>query len=301
MEKLLSEKGIVMDAIKIEQLSKSYGKKRGIRNVDLVVKEGDFFGFVGPNGAGKSTTIRLLVGLIGPDSGKAEIFEKSIHEKKDEILNEIGFMGAEAFFYPEMKVKDVIRFSAELRGKDCRENAKSLCERLKLDVNKKIRELSLGNRKKVAIVCAFQHDPKLCILDEPTSGLDPLMQREFYHICKEANQKGTTIFLSSHNLSEVQRTCQRIAFIREGEIILEDAVENLNTSYIKEVTIKGSEALPDLKDVRNVQIKENQISFLYNGEIKELLKSLSDHSLSDITIHDPDLEEIFMHYYKEGD
>lgn len=290
-----------MDAIKIRSLYKDYGKNRGIRDVNLTVEQGDYFGFVGPNGAGKSTTIRLLTGLIYPDSGSIEIFGKAVRKNQAEILKNIGIMPSETFLYPDLKVKEVIRLSAELRGKDCKEKATELCERLKLDVNKKVRELSLGNRKKVSIVCAFQHEPDLCILDEATSGLDPLMQREFYSICEEANRKGTTIFLSSHNLAEVQKTCRHVAFIREGKIILEDSVENLNTHNIKQVTLKGISDLPDLPGMRNIQIKEDQMSFLISGNLQKLLAVLSSFPLSDIRITEPDLEEIFMHYYKEGE
>lgn len=290
-----------MKVIEIEKLTKSYGKNRGIENINLAVEEGDFFGFVGPNGAGKSTTIRLLIGLISQDRGEIKIFGKNIKTAQNEILSEIGVMPSETFLYPEMTVKEVIQFSADLRKKDCQAEAAALCERLKLDVNKKIKELSLGNRKKVSIVCAFQHRPKLCILDEPTSGLDPLMQREFYMICKENNQRGTTIFLSSHNLSEVQRTCRHVAFIREGRIILSDSVENLKVGNIKQVQIKGITELPQLNGIKNIQVKEDQIHFLYQGRIEELLRMLGSCSLSDINIQDPDLEEIFMHYYGEDE
>ena len=171
-----------MDAIKTVSLKKYYGKSRGIDGIDLTVKEGDFFGFIGPNGAGKSTTVRPLLGLISPTSGKAEIFGKEIKNNKSEILSEVGYMPSEAAFYPDMRVREAIKLSAALRKKDCTKTAKRLCERLLLDTDKNIQELSLGNRKKVSVVCALQHSPRLCILDEPTSGLDPLMQREFYLI-----------------------------------------------------------------------------------------------------------------------
>ena len=197
-----------MNVIKTDSLVKFYGKVRGIDGINLQVEEGDFFGFIGPNGAGKSTTIRTLLGLICPTSGTAEIFGKDVTKHKTEILSEVGYMPSEAAFYPDMRVREVIKLSADLRKKDCSDSAKGLCERLQLDTDKKIKELSLGNRKKVSVVCALQHSPRLCILDEPTSGLDPLMQREFYAILKELNGNGTTVFLSSHILSEVQRYCK---------------------------------------------------------------------------------------------
>ena len=207
-----------MNAIKTTSLTKYYGKSRGIIDMNLAVKQGDFFGFIGPNGAGKSTTIRTLLGLISPSDGKAEILGMDIFKQREAILSHTGYMPSEASFYPNMRVKDVIAFSARLRKKDCTAEAKTLCERLDLDTDKKIRELSLGNRKKVSIVCALQHKPELYILDEPTSGLDPLMQREFFMILEERNAKGSTIFLSSHILSEVQRHCKHAAIVREGRL-----------------------------------------------------------------------------------
>ena len=185
-----------MSAIKTENLTKYYGKARGIENLNLCVEEGEFFGFIGPNGAGKSTTIRTLLGLIQPSSGRAEIFGRAIDTgKKTEILKDIGYLPSESMFYAGMRVKDILKLSADLHKKNCKAEADILCERLQLDVQKKVEELSFGNRKKVGIVCALQHNPRLLILDEPTSGLDPLMQREFFEILQERNQKGATIFL----------------------------------------------------------------------------------------------------------
>ena len=171
-----------MKAIETHNLTKYYGKARGIIDVSLSVDEGDFFGFIGPNGAGKSTTIRTLLGLISATDGKAEVFGKDIVTHKNEILSNVGFLPSETMFYNGMTVSETIAFSAKLRKKDCADEAKKLCERFELDVSRKVNELSLGNRKKVSIVCALQHNPKLFILDEPTSGLDPLMQREFYDV-----------------------------------------------------------------------------------------------------------------------
>ena len=192
-----------MDALKTISLTKYYGKSRGILDMNLTVEQGDFFGFIGPNGAGKSTTIRTLLGLIAPTSGSAQLLGMDILCQKEAILSHVGYMPSEASFYRNMRVKEIIKLSADLRHRDCSAEAKKLCERLELDVNKKIRELSLGNRKKVSIVCALQHMPDLCILDEPTSGLDPLMQREFYAILEERNQKGATIFVSFRRFSGI--------------------------------------------------------------------------------------------------
>ena len=196
-----------MDIIKTDRLTKYYGKARGITDLDLTIKEGEFFGFIGPNGAGKSTTIRTLLGLITPSSGRALIFGKDITKEKESVLRDIGYLPSEALFYGGMRVKDVLKLSADLRKKDCTAEAELLCERLQLDVSRKIDDLSFGNRKKVAIVSALQHRPKLLILDEPTGGLDPLMQKEFFDILRERNREGATIFLSGHILSEIQRNC----------------------------------------------------------------------------------------------
>lgn len=290
-----------MESIRTISLTKYYGKSRGIKDINLSVPEGDFFGFIGPNGAGKSTTIRTLLGLISPSSGTAEIFGQDIRGHKDKILSDIGYMPSEANFYPAMKVQEVIRFSAELRGRDCSVEAARLCERLELDTGKKIGALSLGNRKKVSIVCALQHQPKLCIFDEPTSGLDPLMQREFYAILEERNAQGATIFLSSHVLSEVQRHCRHAAVIREGEILVVDSMEHLGKTRAKRVTLRGVDAPPALEGIRDVKKGGDAVNFLYSGSPEVLLNALAALPLTDVTITEPDLEEIFMHYYREGE
>lgn len=289
-----------MDAIKITNLTKYYGKSRGIIDLNLTVREGEFFGFIGPNGAGKSTTIRTLLGLIGRSSGSAEILGMDIAREKQKILSEVGYLPSEAVFYSGMRVKDVIKFSADMRKKNCREEAERLCERLQLDTSKRIEELSFGNRKKVAIVCALQHMPRLCILDEPTGGLDPLMQREFFSILKERNKAGATIFLSSHVLSEIQRNCTRAAIIREGRLIACDSVEALAKTSAKRITVHGNVDMSQFRNVRDLQLAENSAAFLYSGSMNELLQFLSKMDISDLSIAEPDLEEIFLHYYSDG-
>ena len=291
-----------MQAIKINQLTKFYGKSRGISRLDLSVEKGEFFGFIGPNGAGKSTTIRTLLGLISPTSGSAEIFGKDIVREKQSVLRHIGYLPSEAIFYPGMRVKDILKLSADLRKKDCSREAKALCERLQLDISRRADDLSFGNRKKVAIVCALQSDPDLLILDEPTGGLDPLMQREFFAILKERNQKGTTVFFSSHVLSEVQRNCTRAAIIRDGKIIACDSVEVLARTSAKRVTIHGKAEIEGLDGIRDIKYAEESFSFLYSGDMNCLLRTLSLGRIDDLTVTEPDLEEVFLHYYaKEGD
>ncbi len=290
-----------MEAIKTVDLTKYYGKARGITNLNLSVREGDFFGFIGPNGAGKSTTIRTLLGLIRPTSGEAYIFGKNVTVKPELIRREVGYLPSEAAFYSGMRVSEILKLSADLRGKDCGAEAKRLCERLELDTTRKVNELSFGNRKKAAIVCALQSEPSLLILDEPTSGLDPLMQREFFDILRERNKNGATVFLSSHVLSEVQHNCARAAIVREGTVIACDSVDNLAKANAKRVTYRGTAELSGLEGVRDIQKTDGGASFLFSGETEELLKRLSEGKILDLTISEPDLEEIFIHYYRKED
>lgn len=292
-----------MNVIETKNLTKTYGKSRGINELKLTVEEGDFFGFIGPNGAGKSTTIRTLLGLISPTSGSATVLGHDIVNDKEKILKEVGYLPSEINFYNGMKVKDVIKYSADLIRAKCKDKSAELCERLGLDLSKKVDELSLGNRKKVGIVCAIQHSPKLLILDEPTSGLDPLMQREFFNILKEENESGSTIFFSSHILSEVQNYCRSAAFIKDGRIILADKVENLEQTGTKKVTVSGISNLERITSLTGVTMIEpdnstTAQSFFYNGDLGRLLSILSAEKLKDITITEPSLEEIFMNYYE---
>ncbi len=289
-----------MNAIETNRLTKFYGKARGIVNLSLTVEEGEFFGFIGPNGAGKSTTIRTLLGLLRPTEGSASVLGMDILRDREAILSQVGYLPSESVFYPGLRVKEVLRLSANLRKRDCREEAEALCRRLELDPNRRVEELSFGNRKKVAIVCALQHKPRLCILDEPTSGLDPLMQKEFFSILKERSAQGTTVFLSSHVLSEIQRNCTRAAIIREGSLIACDTVEALSRTNARRVHLQGTADLSLLPGVRDVQRAENALSFLYSGDIHTLLEFLAGQPIADLTISEPDLEEIFLHYYLDG-
>ena len=288
-----------MQVIKTENLTKNYGKARGIIALDLSVQQGECFGFIGPNGAGKSTTIRTLLGLISPTSGTASVLGKNIITEKQDILRETGYLPSEAVFYSGMKVKDILRLSADLRGKDCSKEAAVLCERLDLDTSRKADELSFGNRKKVAIVCALQSNPQLLILDEPTGGLDPLMQHEFFEIIRERNKNGTTVFISSHILSEVQNNCTRAAVIREGRIIACDNVDALGRSNAKRVSVSGEIDISGLDGIKDLSTAERSFSFLYSGDMNTLLQRLSQGKVTDLSISEPDLEEIFLHYYEK--
>lgn len=287
-----------MHAIEISNLTKYYGKSRGIIDLNLTVKQSEFFGFIGPNGAGKSTTIRTLLGLISPDAGSAQVLGMDIRNDREAILSRIGYLPSEAVFYAGTKVKDILKLSAGLRGRDCSAEAAVLCDRLQLNPSRRVSELSFGNRKKVAIVCALQHTPDLLILDEPTSGLDPLMQREFFTLLEERNRQGTTIFISSHILTEIQHNCSRAAIIREGRIIACDNVEALSRTSAKRVTVHGNIHFEESDVIRSLEQTEDSAGFLYSGDIRELLKTLSEGEITDVSISEPDLEEIFMHYYK---
>lgn len=287
-----------MNVIEAVNLTKYYGKNMGIENLNLTVSEGEFFGVIGPNGAGKSTTIRTLLGLINKSSGEAKIFGKDIKKYKKEILSDIGYMPSEANFYSGMRVGDIISLSAQMRKIDCHKEAELLCERLELNTEKKVDELSLGNRKKVAIVCAMQHKPSLYILDEPTSGLDPLMQKEFFEILKERHSAGATIFLSSHVLSEIQKNCLRAAIIKNGTVVALDKVENLSKTGAKRITLHGITSIPETLLVQSAEVGEDYVTFLYCDDIKQLLTTAANMPIKDITIVEPDLDEIFMYYYE---
>lgn len=288
-----------MKVIETKNLTKYYGKSRGILDLNLEVEEGDIFGFIGPNGAGKSTTIRTLLGLISASSGEGTVFGMDIHTETKNILKRVGYMPGEANFYQSMRVRDMIKLSADLRKKDCQKKAASLCDRLQLDTNKKIEELSLGNKKKVSIVCSLQHEPDLYILDEPTSGLDPLMQQEFFQLLKEENKRGATIFLSSHVLSEIQNYCKHAGIVKDGKLIMVNSVSEMSKSNTKRILIQGIDQLPALEGVVNVEQSKEGFQFLYQGNMPDLIERLQGLPIQNMNISDPTLEEIFLHFYQD--
>ena len=290
-----------MNAVETFGLTKYYGKVRGVEDVTLSVAQGDMFGFIGPNGAGKSTTIRSLLGLITPTSGGAKLLGVDIKRSK-EALAKVGYLPSEAAFYHGMRVREILELSAKLRKKDCAAKASALCERLGLDPTRRVNELSLGNRKKVGIVCALQHEPELYVLDEPTSGLDPLIQRELYSILQERCEAGATVFLSSHVLSEVGRYCRHAGILRAGRLVACGSVKELVRTGVKRVTLQGAGELPQNEDIRDIKREEGSVSFLYGGTPGELIALLSAMKFEDMTVTDPELSEIFMHYYEgEGE
>ena len=269
--------------IEINNLTKSYGKHRGVIDVSFCVEPGDIFGFLGPNGAGKSTIIRSMLGFIHYEQGEIFLFGEPVKSLGSKMFERIGYMPSEAWFYPGMTVRDTLKFAADMHKVDASEEARMLCERLQVDTEKKIRELSLGNRKKVNIICAMQHKPQLFVFDEPTSGLDPLMQAEFFRLIDMYVAGGATCLLSTHVLSEVKNHCNRIAIMKEGRLRKIDTTDHLTKSGAKHIRM--------LRD----GVEED---FVYKGDLNELYKELEGHDIGDILIEDPPLEDVFMHYYE---
>jgi ABC-2 type transport system ATP-binding protein len=290
--------------IDINDLTKFYGKARGIEHINLEVGEGEIFGFIGPNGAGKSTTIRILLNLIFPSKGSARIMGMDVIRDTKKIKHLVGYVPSDANAYHSMRVNEFLsyflRFYTVPDGMQRMDELSTLFE---LDLSRKIADLSMGNRKKVSIVQSLLHRPKLLILDEPTTGLDPLMQSRFFELLRAENQKGMTIFFSSHILNEVQLFCKRVAIIKEGTIIQLEDIETLRKKQLKKVCIEFSDRMTkndfSMKGIeRIVPQHHNALSFLYSGDINELTSALAGKKLINLTIEEPSLEEIFMHYYK---
>lgn len=291
-----------MNAIEIRHLKKFYGKARGIVDVSFDVAEGEVFGFIGPNGAGKSTTIRTLLALIRPTSGSAAIFGRDCIKYAREIARDVGYLPSEVFYYDGMKAIDLLKYSASFYKKDCTKRIRELADALELDLTRKIDDLSFGNRKKVGIIQGLIHEPKLIILDEPSIGLDPLMQQKFFDILKAESRRGATILFSSHILSEVQKICDRVAVIRDGSIVRVDTVASFRESNYKKITVdlagNVDRAAFDLPGVAKLEIDGHCASFIYQGNINDVLRRLAALDLTNASIGDPDLEEVFLHYYK---
>lgn len=292
-------------AVETNQLSKYYGKSRGIIDVTMQIEPREIFGFIGPNGAGKSTTIRTLLALLRPTSGQARIFGMDCFTESTEIAKRVGYLPSEVFYYDHMRVRDLLFYSAGFYRKDCRKRIIDLSERLDLDLTRKIEDLSLGNKKKVGIVQGLLHEPDLVILDEPTLGLDPLMQQTFYSLIMDENARGATILMSSHIFREVQRICGRIAIIKEGRIIKTDRISNMKEKNVRRFTLETTadiSSLPTQVDgIHELVSKDQSKTFIFDGDLSQILRSLAELSIESITISEPDLEEIFLHYYsKEG-
>jgi len=290
--------------IEIKGLTKFYGKDRGIEHVNLEIGKGEIFGFIGPNGAGKSTTIRILMNMIFPTSGSARIFGMDVIRETKKIKTRVGYIPSDANAYYSMDVHEFlsycIRFYNVLNGD---QRITELAGIFKLDLKRKIADLSMGNRKKVSIVQSLLHNPKLLILDEPTTGLDPLMQSVFFDLLRIENQKGMTIFFSSHILGEVQMLCKKVAIIKEGKIIKVEDIETLRKKQLKKVYVEYKDKLAieslGITGIESVITGPgNILSFMYSGNMNELISMLSGNIIINLMIEEPSLDEIFMHYYK---
>ena len=290
-----------MSIIEVNHLTKYYGKARGIVDVSFSEEEGEIFGFIGPNGAGKSTTIRLLLSLIYPTSGSAKVFGKDVVAHGPEIRRDIGYLPSEVYYYEGMKVIDLLKYSASFYAGDCTQRMHELSELMELELNRRISDLSYGNKKKVGIVQGLLHSPKLLFLDEPTAGLDPLMQRKFFNLIREENARGVTVFFSSHILGEVQRLCNRVGIIREGRIVEISDIRTLQQNNYKKVRLTAEGLTPasfELPGVTNLQADDSTVHFFFKGDINAVLQKIRGVRVTDVTIEEPTLEEIFMHYYE---
>lgn len=290
-----------MSIIELKEVTKYYGKWRGIENLNLSVKEGDIFGFIGPNGAGKSTTIRILMNFIFPSSGDVKMLGKDVTKYSEELKKNIGYMPSDVSFYRTLKVKDLLNYSYKLHNVKDKNRIKDIANVFDLDLNKRFEDLSLGNKKKVSIVQSLLHRPKILILDEPTGGLDPLVQKTFFEYLRNENDKGVTIFFSSHTLSEVQKMCKNVGIIKDGKIIQVENIQSIRNKQLKKVYIESSNNLN--KDIflgscfKNVEVKDNTSEFYYKGDINRLINILSQINLRHFSIQEPELEEVFLHYY----
>lgn len=291
-----------MKIIEAKNLTKSYGKNRGIENVNIDVKEGEIYGFIGPNGAGKSTTIKTLLNFIYPTSGSATIFGKDIVKESSRIKEYIGYVPSEVKYYDSIKVKDIMKYAQSFYPNTTTEDVKKICDEMELDMEKKMEELSLGNKKKVAIAQALIGKPKLLILDEPTNGLDPLMQKKLFKILKEEKKKGNTIFLSSHNLSEVQNLCDRVAVIKEGKIVDVIELENALNDLGLKITISCEDINEEIiKNLGGKLYKKegNTIIFSYSKDLNLLINEINKYKIEELLIEKENLEDTFLNYYKD--
>lgn len=292
-----------MNAIEIKNLTKVYGKNRGIQDINIYVKEGEIYGFIGPNGAGKSTTIKTLLNFIYSTSGEALIFGMDSVKESEKIKEYIGYVPSEVRYYDDVKVKDIIKYAQSFYPKSNKEYVDRICNELELDMNKKMGELSLGNKKKVAIAQSLINNPKLLILDEPTNGLDPLMQKKLFNILIEEKEKGNTVFLSSHNLVEVQNLCDRVCVIKEGKIVDIIEIEKSKTELKLKVTLSSSDITDDIVLNLSDKILDKNgklYTFIYSKYMDSLVKELANYKIDELLIEKENLEDAFLNYYENN-
>ena len=286
--------------LEIKNLTKYYGKTLAVKDLSLELHAGEIFGFIGPNGAGKSTTIRSIMNLINKTKGEVYFLGETLTKDNLTLKEQIGYLPSEVFLYEDLTVKEMLDYHESFYKENLSKRRKELVKKLKLDESKKIEDLSLGNQKKLGIVLAFMHEPKLLILDEPTSGLDPIMQQVFYDLLQEEKEKGTTIFYSTHILSEISKICDRVGIIKEGTLLKVESIKELQSKNLTNVTITSNEIEKITKElkVEAETLDEKTIKFKNTLDSNNLIKILSKYEIEKILIEEPTLEDIFLHYYK---
>ncbi len=285
--------------LEIKNLTKFYKDIKGVENLSLHINKGEIFGFIGPNGAGKSTTIKCIMNQINKTSGEIYI-NKVLNDKNNvELKKIIGYLPDEVHLYNDLTVEQMLNYSNRFYEKDCSKKINYLVEKLNIDTRKKIEELSLGNLKKIGIVLAMMHEPKILILDEATSGLDPLMKETFYELLLEEKNKGTTIFFSSHNLNEIKKICDRVGIIKDAHLVSVETINELSSNNLEIITIVSNDADKIKKELNQELIREedSKLKFIYKDNINNLIKLLSRYNIEKILIEEPSIEEIFIHYY----
>lgn len=288
--------------IKMHNVSKYYGKFKALSSLTLNVEENQIYALIGPNGAGKSTAIRLMLGILNPSEGYVEVLGKRPTQKNVKIFKNMGYLPGELSTYQKLTGNEVLKFFSSLRNIDDDQYIRNLIERLDYDPNKYIKELSKGNKQKLGLILAFMHKPELLILDEPSSGLDPLMQQITIELIQEARLNGSTIFLSSHIFSEIDKVAERVGFVKEGKLIVEESLEILKSNAMKYIVIYFKETIPlnlfdNIKNVNLIETNKNVVKLNIIGPIDEIIKVISKYEIIDLTTQDPTLEELFMNYY----
>lgn len=286
----------------IRDFSKNYRGIAAVKNLNLHVNREEVFGFLGPNGAGKTTTIRAILNFIIPSNGSISIFGKDSVKDSVELKTHIGYLPGDISLYNSMDGNRFLRYMASLRRKTDWDYVRRLSARLEIPLNRKIGSLSKGNKQKIGLIQAFMHKPNLLILDEPTTGLDPLMKQVFYELVREMKRLGKTIFISSHDLTEVQKLCDRAGFIRNGELIAIENLKEISNLNLRRYTItfespKNVNQFTQLKSVTGISADRNQLTLTVNGSIRELIDELSKHDPQDLYEHETSLEDLFMRYY----
>ena len=294
------------EVLNIQGLTKSYGKSRGVIDLNLTVERGEVFGYLGPNGAGKTTTIRVLLNFIRPTHGQVTIFGMNIRQKSRQVRKNIGYLPGEVRLYEKLTGAEFLQYVGHLRNGVNWQYVEELAERLQCNLSRRIRSLSHGNKKKLGLIQAFMHKPELIILDEPTAGLDPLMQQEFYRLIDESKASGCTVLLSSHNMPEVERVCDRVGLIREGRLITVENVDALKTRALRQIEIYFAASVPresfsGIPGVRNVILENNVLRCTVTGTLDTLIKAIAQYEVVNLISHEPNLEEIFLSYYSGGE